>query len=221
MVGTVVEVEIPADEFALWETLTEHENLEFEIERVVAHESDRVMPFVWVSGGGPDTESILENDTSVENLQLLADLEDEQLYQMEWTDHIQTLIHILVDEEATVLSASGNSKHWHLRILFPDRDALSETYEYCRENDLSLDIRNIYELEQGRKGRFGLTDEQQDTLMLAFERGYYDIPREASAENLADDLDVSHQAISERLRRGHRSLVKNTLVIGRNADGPE
>ncbi len=72
---------------------------------------------------------------------------------MEWTDSIQTLVHILVDEEATVLSASGNSSHWHLRILFPNRDALSETYEYCRENDLSLDIRNIYELEQGRKGR--------------------------------------------------------------------
>ncbi|MCO8244248.1 MULTISPECIES: bacterio-opsin activator domain-containing protein [unclassified Haladaptatus] len=221
MVGTVVEVEIPADEFALWETLMEHENIEFEIERVVAHESKRVMPFVWASGGEGDMESILEEDTSVENLQLLADLDEEQLYQMEWTDRIQTLIHILVDEEATVLSASGNSNHWHLRILFPDRDALSDTYDYCRENDLTLDIRNIYELEQGRKGRFGLTDEQQDTLTLAFERGYYDIPREASAENLAGDLDVSHQAISERLRRGHRSLVKNTLIIGRNADEPQ
>lgn len=221
MVGTVVEVEIPADEFALWETLTEHETLEFEIERVVAHESDRVMPFVWASGGEGDMESILEEDTSVQNLQLLADLDEEQLYQMEWTDRIQTLIHILVDEEATVLSASGNSSHWHLRILFPDRNALSDTYDYCRENDLTLDIRNIYELEQGRKGRFGLTDEQQDTLTLAFERGYYDIPREASAENLADDLEVSHQAISERLRRGHRSLVKNTLIIGRNADEPQ
>ncbi|WP_423745548.1 bacterio-opsin activator domain-containing protein (plasmid) [Haladaptatus sp. SPP-AMP-3] len=221
MVGTVVEVEIPADEFALWETLTEHEDIEFEIERVVAHEDDRVMPFVWVSGGGEGTKSILEDDTSVENLTLLADLEDEQLYQMEWTDHIQTLVHILVDEEATVLSASGNSAHWHLRILFPDRDALSDTYEYCRENDLSLDIRNIYQLEEGRKGRFGLTDDQQDTLTLAFQEGYYDIPRKASAENLADDLDVSHQAVSERLRRGHRSLVKNTLIIGRDTDEPE
>ncbi|ODR83238.1 DNA-binding protein [Haladaptatus sp. W1] len=221
MVGTVVEVEIPADEFALWETLTEHEDLEFEIERVVAHEDNRVMPFVWANGGGEGTESILEDDTSVENLTLLADLEDEQLYQMEWTDHIQTLVHILVDEEATVLSASGNSTHWHLRILFPDRDALSDTYEYCRENDLSLDIRNIYQLEEGRKGRFGLTDDQQDTLTLAFQEGYYDIPREASAENLADDLDVSHQAVSERLRRGHRSLVKNTLIIGRDTDESE
>jgi predicted DNA binding protein len=221
MVGTVVEVEIPADEFALWETLTEHENLEFEIERVVAHEDDRVMPFVWVNGGREDTEMILENDSSVENLQLLADLEDEQLYQMEWTDHIQTLVHILVDEEATVLSASGNSSHWHLRILFPDRDALSQTYDYCRENDLSLDIRNIYQLDQGRKGRFGLTDDQQDTLTLAFQEGYYDIPREASAENLAGELDVSHQAVSERLRRGHRSLVKNTLIIGRDTDEEE
>lgn len=218
MAGTVVEVEIPADEFALWETLTEHEKLEFEIERVVAHEDNRVMPFVWANGGTKDTKAILENDSSVENLQLLADLEDEQLYQMEWTDHIQTLVHILVDEEATVLSASGNSSHWHLRILFPDRDALSQTYDYCRENDLSLDIRNIYQLDEGRKGRFGLTDDQQDTLTLAFQEGYYDIPREASAENLAGELDVSHQAVSERLRRGHRSLVKNTLIIGRETD---
>ncbi len=127
------------------------------------------MPFVWASGGGRrhgiDT---WRTTRASKTCSCSPTWTDEQLYQMEWTDHIQTLIHILVDEEATVLSASGNSNHWHLRILFPDRNALSDTYDYCRENDLTLDIRNIYQLEQGRKGRFGLTDDQQDTLTLAF-----------------------------------------------------
>ncbi len=54
--GVVVEAEIPADEFALWETSTAVEGLEFEIERIVAHDPDRVMPFIWVSGEDVESE---------------------------------------------------------------------------------------------------------------------------------------------------------------------
>ncbi|MCH7662218.1 MAG: prepilin peptidase, partial [Euryarchaeota archaeon] len=63
-------------------------------------------------------------------------------------------------------------------------------------------------------GRFGLTDDQQDVLTIAFDRGYYAIPRETTLSELADDLDASHQALSERMRRAHRNVVKNTVIIG-------
>ncbi len=56
-------------------------------------------------------------------------------------------------------------------------------------------------------------------MLAALEHGYYDVPREASLTDLAERLDVSHQALSERLRRGHGNLVKHAL--GANEGGEE
>jgi hypothetical protein len=38
------------------------------------------------------------------------------------------------------------------------------------------------------------------------------VPREVTLTELADRLDISRNALSARLRRGHRNLLANTLV---------
>jgi predicted DNA binding protein len=222
MTATIAEVELPATDFALYDSLSSHEDLSCEMERVVAHDADRVVPFVWMTATEPRTEieATLRDDPSVADLELLADLDDEWLYQMEWVSQIETLVHILLEEEGTVLAAQGSDHDWHLRILVSDRDALSRTYDYCNEKGMTLEIRNIYELDQSREGRFGLTNEQQTTLTAAYKQGYYEIPRQAAAKDLADEVGVSHQALSERLRRGHGNLVENALILGQGADDP-
>lgn len=220
--GVVVEAEIPADEFALWETGTAVEGLAFEIERIVAHDPERVMPFIWVSGEDADGERVqgaLEGDPSTANVRLVAELDGEWLYQMDWIDSIQTLVQILVEEEGTILAAFGRDGMWHVRALFPEYGSLSRTYDYCTNNDLTFDVKRIYRLDEGKGGRFGLTEQQQETLEAAFERGYFEIPQEVTMDDLARDLDISPQALSERLHRGHKNLIKNTVMVGRGAEG--
>ena len=215
MGGTVVEVGLPADEFALAETTNRFEDLEYEIERVVAHDDDCVMPYVWIDGPSVgDVEPVLAEDGSVADLERLADLGEERLYRMDWVAQIDTLVEILIEEEGAILSAHGNGEDWTLRSLFPSREALSRTHDYCEDHGLTMDIYTIYNVDDGRKGRFGLTDDQQSTLVAAYDAGYYEIPRETSMTELAESMDVSHQALSERLRRGHESLVENTVIIG-------
>lgn len=219
MSATIAEIELATNEFALSETLSRIGNVEFEVERVAAHDPDHVMPYVWVTGDdGDEIRDTLEADPSVDNLQLLSDFNGEWLYQMDWVEQIETLVRILVEEQGTVLTAFGDESGWQFRVLFPERDALSRTYEYCTDTGLTIEIRSVYALDEGRKGRFGLTDEQQDTLEAAFDKGYFDIPREITLTDLAEELDISHQALSERLRRGQRSVLKNTVIVGRNED---
>ncbi|WP_255167019.1 helix-turn-helix domain-containing protein [Natrononativus amylolyticus] len=213
--GVIAELQLPAAEFALSETVEAFETLQFEIERIVAHDRSHVMPFVWISGPAFDgLEGALSADDTVEDVRLVSNLEDERLYEMSWVGHVEALIRILVEEEGTVLAAEGNSEGWMLRTLFPEREALSRTYDYCGEHGLSIDIQSIYQLDDGRKGRFGLTDSQQTTLEAAFERGYYEVPRGLTRDELAAELGISGQALSERLRRAHRNLVENTVIIG-------
>ena len=54
--------------------------------------------------------------------------------------------------------------------------------------------------------------------MTAFEAGYYNIPRDVTSEELAAELDVSHQALSERFRRGHKQLVGQHFITNAEPD---
>ncbi|GAB3027056.1 helix-turn-helix domain-containing protein [Natronobiforma cellulositropha] len=215
--STIAELTVPADEFALRRTLERLESLVVDVERVVAYDPDHLMPFVWLAGNEAEIAVLddeLHRDPSVESVTLLTDLGDERLYRMEWVDDVTVLLHVLTEEEATVLQATGEHSQWRLRILFPERDALSRTYEFATDQGFSLDIQRIHELDDDRYGRHGLTDAQHETLVRALERGYYEIPRHADMEELAADLGISHQALSERLRRAHKRLVEDAIELG-------
>lgn len=219
--STIAEIEIPASEFALRETFRSLPDLDFEVERVVAHDHDRVMPFVWVESAGADVEEVervLAGDPSVDNVRVLDDFGSRFLLQMDWIADIP-LVHAIIDQGATILSANGTADEWILRVLFPDRELLSKTHEQAVDDDLTMEILNIYGLENNRHAKFGLTEEQHETLLAAFERGYFSVPRDITLNEFADELDVSHQALSERLRRAHYNLIKNGLVIGPDVTG--
>jgi predicted DNA binding protein len=212
--GTIVEASIPTDQFALRYAFDRLEEPEFEILRLVEHREDRVMPFLWATAENMDAfPDVLYDDPSTDNVEIAAELEEEYLFRMEWTAHIRVVLFVLLEEEATVMNARAANDVWKLRILFPEHDSVSATDDFCEEYDIDLTFQRIYELSDSlRRGQYGLTDEQYDSIVTAFERGYYEVPREAELADIADDYDVSHQALSERLRRGHRSLIETTLA---------
>ncbi|MFC6718843.1 helix-turn-helix domain-containing protein [Natrialbaceae archaeon GCM10025810] len=217
--STIAELTIPAEEFALRRTLEAAEDVTAEIERVVAYAPDQVMPYVWFSGAESALETVddaLEDDPSVEEAEPLTDLGDERLYRMHWVDDVTVMVHVLTETEATILDAGTENRRWRLRILFPERDALAATYEFATEEGHSVDVRKIHQLEEDRHSRYGLTEAQHETLVAALERGYYEIPRGMDMESLSDELGISHQALSERLRRAHRTLVEEAIEIGAN-----
>ena len=218
--STIVQLGIPAEEFALRETLPKVGDVEVQAERVVAHGRESVMPFCWAAGEDLDAfEDALADDPTVENERRLSGLRDGRFYQMEWVDEIDVLVHSITEHGAAILKAHGEGNRWHLRILFSDREAFSQTHEYCRDRGLNVDIEQVHELSgSGDVSQYGLSEQQYDALTTALERGYYEVPRDASARDLADVLGISHQAISERLRRGHENLVANALVMDREDD---
>lgn len=215
MAGTIVEVTFPAEQLALEHTLNTLETVTFEVEQLVATNPDSLMPFIWITTTDRTAlEEAFAADESVADFQLIADFETEYLYQLEWVDHIEHLIRILVTEKAAVLAARGQENTWHLRLLFADHASVTRTHEYCKEHGIEFDIENIQEFNNQRSARFGLTETQQNALHLAADRGYYSVPRESTTEELAEALGVSHQALSERLRRGHGNLVDHLLSTG-------
>lgn len=221
--SVLAEFIIPADQFVLADTLTTIPEMRIEIKRVVGNES-HVTPYFWAFGEDFDTfEQALRDDEMVREVLTLEEQqeqsghdeeEEERFYRVTWEMSVPNLITAVSDAKATVLEAvSADGGRWEVKILFPSREALSEFREYCLEHDFSFQPRRVYQPENPEEqAEYGVTPDQQEALEAAYYAGYFAIPRDRTLTELADDLDISRNALSARLRRGHRNLLSNTLI---------
>jgi predicted DNA binding protein len=211
---TIAEFSIPAEDFALQETLERRPELEFEVDRIVAHDTAHVTPFVWVSGGELENlTSILEADSSVETVDLLSTDDSGRFYRLEWADKAYIIGYMVIEHDATVQRAIAANGKWTLRVLFPDQSDISTTDDFATEHGLSLTLERLYGINDLRRVQFDLTESQHATLVESFEQGYYEIPRGIDQSEFADALGISHQALSERLRRAMGNLIENALIV--------
>lgn len=210
--ATTIDCRIPLEEFALAQTFASVPDLRIEAERFVAFGSDSPIPFVSVETDDFEAfEAAAEEDSSVASFSALGEERERRFYRLEWTATAERRLGLLLEKGGVIARARSRGESWQLTLLCPDREVLSRTYESCEENGLSLAIDSIYELDGSENARFGLTEAQYATLLEAQKRGYYDVPRDATLSELADRLGISHQALSERLRRGHGNLISRTL----------
>lgn len=232
--SVLVELTAPADEFVLADTMTAAPDMRIEIKRVVAG-TEEVTPYFWASGGDFDAfEQALRDDEWTRDVLTLEEHgdgspetageqgndgsedygNDERFYRVTWKTDAPNLIDAMTDAKAAILEAvSDGSDSWKLKVLFPNRDALSQFHDYCVEHGFSFELQRVYQPENPQEeAEYEVTDEQQEALVAAYHAGYFDVPRDRTLTELADELDISRNALSARLRRGHRNLLANTLV---------
>lgn len=213
--SVLAEMVVPADEFVLAETFTSVPGMRIEIKRVVAG-GERVTPYFWATDGGfEEFEGALRSDPTIGDVTTLEEQNhDERFYRVTWRNDEVNLVTAVSDTEATILEAvSETGDEWRITALFPDRDALSDFHAYCVAHDFSFALDRIYRPHNPEEeGEYGVTEDQREALVAAYDAGYFDVPRGTTLTALADRLDISRNALSARLRRGQRNLLSNTLV---------
>ncbi len=213
--AVLVDLIVPADEFVLAEALTAEPGVRVEIKRVVASPAD-VTPYFWAFGDRlADFEAALSADPEVRAVDPLETTDEgERFYRVTWDRAAPSLLTAVADAEATILEAvNDGGGEWQLRVLFPDRAALSAFHDYCLEHDFDLRLERVYSPENPEeRGQYGVTGDQQEALVAAYHAGYFEVPRATTLADVADDLGISRNAASARLRRGHRNLLASTLV---------
>lgn len=217
---SIIEFELPTEEFALEETLSALPEAQIEIERVVADDPDRITPYVWARTDDFDAlEAAFEDDPTVEEVTKLSETDEERSYRMTWTGPIDLIVQLLTEYHGTITHATGSDDRWDFRAVFPDHDSLSQAHDSAKEAGFRFDVRAIYGAEDTRHIQHGLTEKQRDTMVAAFESGYFKVPRNVTMTEFAEQQDLSHQAISEQLRRATDKLVESTLVSHGDEDG--
>jgi hypothetical protein len=200
----------PAD-FLLGETLEGGEETRVELERVVPTEESR-FPHLWAYGGDREVfERALDDDATVEDFSLLDELDGRRLYRVEWSVDESLTVEGFSDSDVSVLSATGSQKAWRLKLRFTDAEELSKFHSRCLDQSVEVTLERLYDpiVESSRSQ---LTSIQRETLRLAYEEGYFDIPRQTTLVELGEELGISDQSVSERLRRAQTNLVDGTLL---------
>lgn len=184
--------------------------MSIEVERVVPIR-ERIVPYVWASGEEREVAPALEALSSVASVTRLVEIDGWGLYEMEWRHPIDGLVASLAEAGAAVVEFAGTDGEWHLDLRFPSRDAVTAFHDACREEGIAVTVTRISE-GPGSTAQSGLTSNQHEALLAAYERGYSDSPRQVTLTDLAEHPDISTQALSQRLRRGSRTLVRESLV---------
>lgn len=210
--ATVIEFRSPADEFPLGSVFNTLPAATVELERLVPHET-ALIPYFWVRGApAADIESAFDTNSGVHDIRLVDSVEDEHLMRVEWDRHYVGILKALAETNLVVLSGVGSAEGWHFEVRGDDRGDVSAFRSYCQDNDISIDITTVHALLPIQGTEYGLTETQREALVLAYERGYFDSPRSSSLDEIAEELGITQQSLSSRLRRGHRRLIAATLM---------
>jgi hypothetical protein len=209
----IAEFTIPGKGFPLGQALETIGNVELTLERIVPIEGSH-LPYVWVKAEDPEAfERQVATDQYIDEFVRLDSVEDETLYRIEWTETEHGLLNGIRETEAVIMEAIATDR-WAFRLRFLDHDRLARFHDYCLDNSLAIELGRIFTATQpsATQDMFDLTPAQREALQLAIDRGYFDSPRAVTLSEIAEDLGVSKQAASQRIRRGNEKVLRESLT---------
>jgi len=208
--------EVQFDSPLLRETIRGTEIEEVAIEQLDAASQVPLRTVCWLENGHAEAfEARLEGDRTVIEATKVIETDRGRQYDVQYREREAeaAFYEAAVEEGGIFVSGHRYSDHWEVEFRFPDREAFAAFQNRCERADIDPEIQAIHDREVAPSAeQYGVSDPQREILLLAAREGFFDVPRRASLADLADALDVSSQAASERLRRGLDSLVGQTLL---------
>ncbi|QPV63987.1 helix-turn-helix domain-containing protein [Halosimplex litoreum] len=210
---SVLELEFEVrGETPLFAASREHD-CRFEIDHAVRTGDDRVVSYLTVEGADPAVGAAAARELSnAEDIREL-DHEDGPHLEMTLTDSV---FRYLADAGARGKRGIVEDGVGHMLVEAPadlDVRRVTEAMD-ARFPDVSLAAKR----ERHRTdapwwpghGDVGarLTDRQRAVLKTAYYNGYYEWPRDADSETLAESLDIASTTFLQHLRKGHRRVLE-------------
>jgi predicted DNA binding protein len=168
----------------------------------------------------PRFEDGLRNDHTIGAFERVTETGDgKAIYSFEYTDEAKVLSPVVSTANGVILDMENDGDAWILTVWMAERTDLAHLWEYAEQNDVDIDLLRVNEYASLGTTDAGLTDSQREALLVAFEAGYFEEPRNATLGEVAADLDISQPAASGLLRRGIKRLIVSSMMD--DGDAPE
>lgn len=221
----ITDVRFAHEDGALADTLSALHDLDVHVvSQTNTDPNQSVYPLRLEYDGTEDIEAVLEADHTVSDVVPMPEFENDRFWGVEFAAETKLLSPHVTTEGGFVLEAQSDQettdpRGWYERWLLPDRAALQAIWRHAHDEGFEFEIVELS--EHGRSdaeypSADTLTDEQRETLIAAYEQGYFAEPRETSLEELAESFDRSASTIGGRINRGLKALIGAALVQKRS-----
>ncbi|WIV67917.1 bacterio-opsin activator domain-containing protein [Natrialbaceae archaeon AArc-T1-2] len=213
---TLVELEIACrDADSFFVDATDRLDCRFELDSLVPISESTHLYYVHLEGSQPaEVFELAEDDDGIEDFRLVESYEDG--YRLEFvvhgssptltlTEYGATVLETVVEDgEATIVAECAADADLRtivdgLRSRFPGSELLGK-------REVERSVQTAREFREGLEDR--LTDRQEAALRAAYFGGYYDWPRESTAEEIADAMGVSSPTLHNHLRKAQHELLR-------------
>ncbi|MFC7070804.1 helix-turn-helix domain-containing protein [Halobaculum lipolyticum] len=190
------------------------DGMELTAEHVVADDPGSPIVFFWADGERFDAfEAGLDDAPQIADWERIEALDGRRLYRVD-VDGDESVVIYPTDLAvgASRLGFSATADGLGVRTRFPDREAMERYFRRCREQGIEVSLERL--CGGDRDDDFvAVSEKQREALRVAAESGYFAVPRETDLGALAEELDISTQSASERLRRGTAALVGEAFGV--------
>jgi len=200
----------------LRETLESVSEVRIEVRNLAKGKETALRAIAWVTGREVETfHRLAPQDPSVKSLRLLEDGDFRRLYSIETVPGTldERAYEAAVDSGGVYLQSRTGEDGWYTTMNYPDQESFRQYQQRISEEGMEIEptiVRAGKYLISG--GAFDLTDKQEVVLAEAVNAGYFEIPRQGSLAAVAEKLDISEQAASERLRRAMGALAAAAIT---------
>ena len=214
----IVEVSVSSPEVALC-AVTSEASVTLELTEMIATDPEQPVIFFWAESEEPDAfDAALRDDWTTTDVEMYTETDQRRLYRAVLSPDLDVVLYpVWVEAGASRLASTCQNGVWRNRMRFPDRESFDEVRRWCLDQDVSLTLHRLYTETVTGSERAGaaLSEQQARTLERAYEMGYYDIPQGTTVGEIAAAFNISQQALSERLHRGHAALIETFVVADR------
>ena len=201
----VADVSVPPDSVPLHELFAADADATVTFERLVplGGQSPSV---VRVESDLDDVAGVARSARGVTEVAEIDGAGDVRVFECRLEPDAGGVLRVLSAATVHVLTASGAASEWRFRLLCANRRALSMASERVTERGVPVTLDRVRSLSDDESESF--SGEQREAVLTAYDRGYFEVPRRTTVEELATDVGISDTAFSQRLRRGLSALVR-------------
>ncbi|AUX07831.1 bacterio-opsin activator HTH domain-containing protein [Halalkaliarchaeum desulfuricum] len=156
-------------------------------------------------------EERLAELSCVDDWEYVSETDDGHLYVIEFTapelpESLASAAEDLIGTCDPELSAEETTMS-----LVGSQESISGTIREYEAAGVSPDLRKLGSYEGTDNPGDTLTDRQHEVIQTAYDMGFYEVPREASTDDVAAELDLDPSTVAEHLQRAERNVLSEIL----------
>ena len=212
----VVELEFACrDDDSFFVDASQRLGCRFELDSLVPISESTQLYYLRLQGASPaDVFDLAADDPGIDDYRLVET--DEDGWRVEFvvegssptltlTEYGVTVLNAATEDGLTTIMAESAADADLRTILAGLRSGFPNS-ELVGKREAERTVQTAREFREGLEDR--LTDRQEASLRAAYFGGYYDWPRESTAEEIADAMGVSSPTLHNHLRKGQHELLR-------------